>query len=208
MFCRFCGKEIPEGGKFCINCGRSIENTETPNQSESGQQVISPMPENASSPESPAAEYPMKWFKFLIYFQLFANAVIMLFTAISSIFGLQYDGDAELIYYIAPGLKVVDVIYGIVCLALMAGAIVVRQKLAHYRKNAPVLYIGFVTAGSVIGLIYTFAAMAVTGVISPSALGESLVLISAAVLGTLIGVGIFIPLNYIYFKKRKELFIN
>lgn len=208
MFCRFCGKEIPEGGKFCVNCGRSIENTETPNQSESGQQVINPMPESAYRPVSPATEYPMKWFKFLIYFQLFANAVLYLFSAISSIFGLQYDGDAELIYYIAPGLRVVDVIYGIVCLGLMAGAIVVRQKLAHYRKNAPVLYIGFVTAGSVIGLVYTFATMAVTGAISPYALGESLALISAAVLGTLIGVGIFIPLNYIYFKKRKELFIN
>ena len=206
MFCRFCGKEIPEGGKFCINCGRSIENTETPEQS--GQQVINPMPESAYRSVSSAAEYPMKWFKFLIYFQLFANAVIMLFTAISSIFGLQYDGDAELVYYVAPGLKVVDVIYGIVCLGLMAGAIVVRQKLAHYRKNAPVLYIGFVTVGSVISLIYTFAAVAVTGAISPYAPGESLVLISGAVLGTLIGAGIVIPLNYIYFKKREELFIN
>ena len=25
MFCRFCGKEIPEGGRCCINCGKEAD---------------------------------------------------------------------------------------------------------------------------------------------------------------------------------------
>lgn len=53
MFCRFCGKELPEGARFCNNCGRIAD--------------VMPL-------QQAARRRPMAWFKFIIYFQLFANA--------------------------------------------------------------------------------------------------------------------------------------
>lgn len=233
MFCRFCGKEIPEGGRFCVNCGKAIEAEDT---SRAGAQTDAPQPGGqqaytsqsggqqayTSQPDgqqmytppvppvqvNPAQNYHMAWFKFIIYFQLFANMAIMLYNAVHGFFGIAYGDDAALIYAVCPALKVVDVVYGIICLAFIAGAFFVRQSLAHYKRNAPALYIGFIAVVMVSGLLYTFAGIAALGAVSSYAVEAAMSDVVGSVLGTLIGAAIFIPLNYVYFKKRKELFIN
>ncbi|MDM8209750.1 zinc ribbon domain-containing protein [Mediterraneibacter glycyrrhizinilyticus] len=45
MFCRFCGKELPEGARFCNNCGRIAD--------------VMPL-------QQAARRRPMAWFKFII----------------------------------------------------------------------------------------------------------------------------------------------
>ena len=159
-------------------------------------------------PADPAKVYRMAWFKFIIYFQLFANAVLMLFNAVSGISGLGYGDSAELIYAVCPMLKAVDVIYGVLCLAFAVTAVLVRQRLVRYRKNAPVLYLGYVGTVMAAGLIYTFAGVAALGTLSAFVMDAATSGIVGNVLGTVIGAAVFFPLNYIYFKKRKELFIN
>ena len=162
----------------------------------------------AAVPLEPAKNYRMAWFKFIIYFQLFANAVVMVLNAASGIFGLAYGDSAGIIYAVCPMLKAVDVTYGILCLAFAVTAVLIRQRLAHYRKNAPVLYLSFVGVVMASGLIYTFAALAALGTISASVMETGAAGIAANVLGAVVGAAVFFPLNYVYFNKRKELFIN
>ncbi len=253
MFCRFCGKEIPEGGRFCVNCGRAVDVENAPRETSqpdtaypSGQQESTSQPDTAypsgqqestSRPDTaypggqqgdtsrpdgqqaytpvmppmqvnPAQNYRMAWFKFIIYFQLFANMAIMLYNALHGFFGITYGDDAALIYAVCPGLKAVDVIYGIICLVFIAGAVFIRQSLAHYKKNAPVMYILFIAVVQVAGLIYTFASLIVINMSVPYAVESGIADVAANILGIVLGMAIFIPLNYVYFKKRKELFIN
>ena len=214
MFCRFCGKEIPEGGRFCPGCGKEADTSAafqaqtTAGEIEEGTAETTAERMPAAVPVDPAKNYRMAWFKFIIYFQLFANAVVMVFNAASGIFGLAYGGDAGLIYGFCPMLKAVDVIYGVICLAFAVTAVLIRQRLAHYRKNAPVLYLGYVGIVMASGLIYTFAGLAALGTVSASVMDAGASGIVGNVLGTVIGAAVFFPLNYIYFKQRKELFIN
>lgn len=220
MFCRFCGKEIPEGGRFCINCGKEADTAErfqggTPpagvpsadtRQPEGSGNQIPQAPVNPAGQMNPAQNYHMAWFKFIIYFQLFANAAGMIYNAVTGTFGLAYGGDAEFIYAVCPALKAADVIYGILCLAFAVTAILVRQQLAHYKKNAPVFYLGYVGVVMASNLLYTFAVLAALGTVSSSSMEAGAASVIGTVLGTVIGAAVFFPLNYIYFKKRKELF--
>ena len=57
-------------------------------------------------------------------------------------------------------------------------------------------------------LVYLFAAMAALATVSSDAVFTATGDIVGTVLGTLIGAAVFLPLNYVYFKKRKELFVN
>lgn len=200
MFCRFCGKEIPEGGRFCPSCGKEADTAAVFQAGSSAEGMPAAVRIN------PAQNYRMAWFKFIIYFQLFANAAVMIYNAVTGIFGLAYGSDAEFIYAVCPALKAADVIYGILCLAFAVTAILVRQQLAHYKKNAPVLYLGYVGVVMASSLLYTFAVLAALGTVSSSSMEAGAASVIGTVLGTVIGAAVYFPLNYIYFKKRKELF--
>ena len=91
---------------------------------------------------------------------------------------------------------------------IIAGAFIVRQRLVHYKKNAPMQYIVFVAAVLVLGLLHTIAGVAVIGATVPYAVEAGVVDVAGNILGTVVGAAIFIPVNYIYFNKRKELFVN
>ena len=222
MYCRFCGKEIPEGGRFCINCGKEVDVTDTAQAGVSQTENPAPgarqpweneyqQPYPRVNPDvliNPAKNYHLAWFKFIIYFQLFANAAVMVYNAVTCLFGLAYGDDAAVVYAVCPGLKVVDVIYGIICLCAAVTAILIRQRLGHYKKNAPVFYMSFVGAVMALGLLYNFAVLAVLNTVSSSVMQAGAANMAETVLGTVIGAAVYFPLNYIYFKKRKELFVN
>lgn len=187
MFCRFCGKELPEGARFCNNCGRIAD--------------VMPL-------QQAARRRPMAWFKFIIYFQLFANAACNLIIAFMWITGLHYGESAELYYETCPPLKVIDVIYGLSCIACAAGAIVVRQKLAHYKKNAPAWYIGFIVVSLTIGQISSVADYLAVTFASEGYLEIKLAELLRNVVFVVAGICFLVPLNYVYFRKRKDLFVN
>lgn len=56
MFCKNCGSEIEEGGKFCPSCGTPVETPEQPAQGEAGKINVEKMAETASQAASQAAE--------------------------------------------------------------------------------------------------------------------------------------------------------
>ena len=187
MFCRFCGKELPEGARFCNNCGRAAD--------------VMPL-------QQAVRRRPMAWFKFIIYFQLFANAAGNLIIAFMWITGLHYGESAGLYYEVCPPLKAVDVIYGLICIACAVGAILVRQKLAHYKKSAPAWYIGFIAVSLILSLISSVAVYLAVTFASEGYLEIKLAELMRYAVIVIAGVCFHIPLNYVYFIKRKDLFVN
>ena len=88
MFCQKCGKQLLENTQRCPYCGEDLQAAQTP----------------------AAAQQPMKmkWFKFVIWVQLFLAALSSLYTAFSLFTGSAYLGSADTIYSYYPGLKASD----------------------------------------------------------------------------------------------------
>lgn len=201
MFCPNCGKNLEEGKAFCPNCGAAVaENNQQPFQP----QVQPSVQAYDYTPQTNIAERPMKWFKFLIYFALFASAVVNFFSGISFITGTQTSNlaggyGAGFVYAIFGGLKVLDIIVGILSFGMVALAIYVRFQLAGYKKDGPKMLLGMYAIQLAINLIYYFGLLIILGFDGT---------ILSSLIGTIIGSVIMIVLNKIYFDKRKDLFVN
>lgn len=175
-YCRACGTPIPAGQPACSNCGTAV--------------VQQPY----------TAQKPMNWFKFLIYFSLWAGGIINIISGFSTMFGLHYAEFAEATYRFFPGQRTVDILYGIVCILMGIYAIVTRFQLARFRKNAPAILYGMYALYIVFPCMYLFATAAVT-------LIPLMQLIDAEMIGQLIGTAVMIVVNVIYFGKRRDMFI-
>ncbi|MBQ9166776.1 MAG: hypothetical protein IJX71_07640 [Oscillospiraceae bacterium] len=145
-------------------------------------------------------EPTMKWYKFVIWIQLFVSLMIGFFNGLSMITGSVYSnlgGDAAVIWATYPGLQYIDWSYGLVLIGWAVFAVYVRQRLANYRKDGPRLYLLF--------LIISLAAAVVYNLICGLIVGG---LDGAGLLMTVLCNGLFIWLNSSYFKKRQRLFVN
>ncbi|CCZ35553.1 putative uncharacterized protein [Firmicutes bacterium CAG:646] len=143
----------------------------------------------------------MKWFKFIIYFQLFLTMVTCVINAITYFSGLHYGGtmDAAMVYaYYGTGLKIIDIFFALVYIGIGVLAFFVRQKLAHFKKKAPTWYIGLLVCSLAANLVYLILVSILTGIF----------LLDASTIGSIIGNVIMIVVNWIYFQKRTSLFIN
>lgn len=192
MICRFCGSDIPEGEKVCGACGKAVEGVET--QAEKVETV------------QPISELPMKWFKFIIYVQLFLSALLLVFSSVVKITGVEYGGYAEYFYRYCPALQPLDIGYALIILVLAVLAIVVRQKLAHYKAGAPKLYIIYFAITGIVELAYLLVQFAVGSAAERIQMDTGLLI--SQIWGVVLQCGIWIPINYVYFKKRKHLFVN
>ena len=70
MICPVCRDEIPDGSQTCPYCGAFL-NQQTPGEPP----ALQPTREANAMP-------PLKWYKFIIYFQLWAMAAYSLYTNI------------------------------------------------------------------------------------------------------------------------------
>jgi heme/copper-type cytochrome/quinol oxidase subunit 2 len=144
-------------------------------------------------------EQSMKWYKFVIYVQLFLSAIMNVANAVMYFSGSHYDGMAQQVYlYFGNGLKMTDLMMGIVSFVLAALAIVVRQKLKNYKTDGPKWYINYLALSIIVSVVYIILVYMITGVMSldssiAAQLAVSLVLLFA---------------NKKYFDNRKHLFIN
>ena len=207
MFCSKCGAPLPEGSNFCTRCGAATQtngsNTAGTSQSDAYTPPVYTRPtENpyaAYRPEVPQQPtFPMKWFKFTIYFQLFANALLNFVNACSSLMGLSYGTYADDVYLTYPGLHTLDVIMGILYLVLAIYALVTRFQLAGYKKTGPTLLYIFLAANLVLLLFYLVAASVITATN----------LVSPSIISNIVTMVVLLVCDYIYFTKRKELFIK
>ncbi len=196
-FCSRCGAKIEnESKRFCADCGCSLESQDT-NDYSLGRY---PQPVNANL-------YPLKWFKFLIYFGLFAGSFFNLVYGSSYITGNIYstvsEVSADAVYaFFGNGLKMLDIIYGIVLILVAVFGIFTRMRLAKYRANGPAYLYALYIISATVSLIYNIAVAIITGITTDIHFSW------ADSLMPIVGTVIILTLNFIYFQKRRELFEN
>ncbi len=132
MFCPNCGNQCPDGTKFCQSCGTPLTNNQQQNTQPdfNNQQANYQQPNQYRQPmyNQPYQQYPqypdkfnghqMGWYKFLIYFALFAGAFFNVCYAVLYMTGSIYETeqiDPLTVYSLYPGVKAVDIVYGAYC---------------------------------------------------------------------------------------------
>lgn len=206
MYCSNCGGLVPDGQYTCPNCGAYVGSTgqtyNAPNQNMQQGYYQNNIPYTQQSVQP---ELGMKWFKFVIYFQLFFGALVNIINGFRISTGLHYGVTSRQLDYIYnhfDGLKMLDVCIGICIVVLGVLALITRFMLSGYKKCGPSMYIGLLIANIVIGFIYIAAFYFIVSSVSPD------VSISGDTFITLVTNLTLLVLNIIYFKKRKHLFVN
>lgn len=146
----------------------------------------------------------MAWYKYLIYFGLFAGAVINLIYSIGymtgAIYMIETNGEvtAKQVYaYYGQALQVVDIMYGIFLIAFSVFAIILRYQLANFEPEAIKFVKIFYSISAVSPFIY---AISVAPITSQS--------IDKNVIISLISGIVILICNIIYFNKRAHLFVG
>ena len=170
--CKKCGYPINPDQQVCPHCSAKVKVKE---------KVVS---------------YGMKWYKWLIYFVLFASAALNAISSITYFTGSVYGGYAEAVYETYPALRFIDLFGGILCLALAVFAIMIRSDLVWYRKRSSKrLCAMYVTIG-IFNLLYPLVLTFIT----------QQNLITAGAVSSFIGGLVMAIINHNYFKKRKDIF--
>ena len=216
MYCRFCGTKIPDNVKFCPECGANLAPVPSAAPEESAPAApaapeiptpfdptpYDPAPYSADSfASADVAAVPqrgMKWFKFIIYFQLWAGMLVNLVTAGKYFTGAYYEGNAEMVYRFFPALQPLDIVMGVVCLALAVYAVVVQRALAKFRAKGPMMYYLMYIVNTAVTVLYL--------IIGSIIIGQSA--FTAEVAGSIIGSIVMLFVNIPYFNNRKHLFVN
>ena len=216
MYCRFCGTKIPDNVKFCPECGANLAPVPSAAPEESAPAApaapeiptpFDPTPYDpapysadsfASADVAAAPQRGMKWFKFIIYFQLWASMLVYLVTAGKYFTGAYYEGNAEMVYRFFPALQPLDIVMGVVCLALAVYAVVVQRALAKFRAKGPMMYYLMYIVNTAVTVLYL--------IIGSIIIGQSA--FTAEVAGSIIGSLVMIFINIPYFNNRKHLFVN
>ncbi len=211
MYCRFCGTKTPDNVKFCPECGASLAPAPSAAPEESAPAVpaapeipVSPAPAPYSAELSDpvggiaAPQRGMKWFKFIIYFQLWASMLVNLAAAAKYFTGAYYEGNAGMVYDFFPALQPLDIVMGVFCLALAVYAVVVQRALAKFRAKGPMMYY--------LMYIVSLAGTALYLLIGSIILGQSA--FTAGIAGNFAGMLVMLFINIPYFNNRKHLFVN
>jgi hypothetical protein len=121
-------------------------------------------------------------------------------SGISLLTGSVYGEDAALVYEVFDNLKMIDVIFGVLLIALAAFGVFTRFRLSGYYKNGPLMLIALYAFGIVANLGYMIAAYAVLPEMVTNELDLSSTISSAVTSVAMIVI------NFSYFKKRSHLF--
>ena len=216
MFCTNCGRQLANGSTYCPFCGTALaprpqqtperrpDTPAAPDPNAAYPQPLNPYGQQPPRPVPAEAKNDprgMKWFKFIIYFQLFANALINLANAVTVLTGAHYQGAADTVYAVFPAERAVDMVYGLLCLALAAVGIYTRFRLSSFKRKGPGLYLGLIAANILVPVLYMLLSSLVTRIPLTSLLDVNGVASLAANI-------IMLVVNKIYFDKRKDLFVN
>jgi len=192
MLCYKCNNTIPDNSLVCPMCGAEMSDMAKERQS-------------FGTGENKPLYLSMKWYRFLIYFMLFADAIMSISTAASYFSGKIYElgTDGQILFTsiseYGTAFRILLIAYAVYLLAFAFLAILTRQRLAKFKKNGPLmLYISYI-----FNAVFTFAFVVGTCIITGTL---SLGLPSA--IWSFISQMVYVYLNYVYFKKRKHFFAN
>lgn len=238
-FCAYCGAKtqsaparvpVPGAAKETL---RSVMNTakETARQTVSNIQTKAAQP-RPQAPQQPQPTYPtyqnaapvpgqtvvvsdqgMAWYKFIIWVQLWASAVVFVGAGITMLTGSHYRGGASLVYDFIPSLHTVDILFGLSLLAFAAYCVYTRFALAKFRRSGPTHYLWVYGLSIILPVIYLICVMLILNN-AVSGLGSISIsdLMGSDSMTELVVYVVFdiimIVVNKIYFDKRKHLFVN
>lgn len=153
---------------------------------------------------------PMKWYHFIIYFQLFAGAIVSVITAYMTFTGMTHvpfelmesktaSRQSILFFYqMYPRMKLLDQLDAAVLLATAVLMVITRMKLAKFKTGATRLYIITYVVVLASDVFYVFFAS--------SLLRQNIT--DASYISNIMMSILLIIANYVYFGKREHLFVN
>lgn len=216
MFCNNCGISLPNESSVCPNCGnvfyhpngQNPQPFQSPYQNPYQQPYQNPYQQPYQQPTIPQPQLGMKWFKFIIYFQLVVGAILYFSNGVQLLTGTIYSKNGQnlssFIYKLIPALKTQDVIIGILYILLAVFALISDVSLSKYKKFAPILYLTYLASGIVITIIYLISISMITNNhgINYNPFSNS------NIISNLVGCIVLLICNISYFKNRKHLFVN
>lgn len=221
MYCPNCRSQLIDGSIYCPVCGAQLAqaqqmnyqqmNYQQPVQQINYQQPVQPqMVSNGNyvqqpvQPQMQQKPLGMKWFKFLIYFQLFVASLVSLLTGVFLFTGKIYTGasaeEVELLYMYFPNLKIFNLCMGVVYVVLCILYLVTRFMLSGYRKAGPAMLIAMYVGSLLISVLLVLITLQLVGGVVYE--------INITTITSVVTSIVMIVCNIIYFKKRKHLFIN
>ncbi|MDE6025787.1 MAG: zinc ribbon domain-containing protein [Lachnospiraceae bacterium] len=207
MYCTQCGNYIPDGATSCNVCGTPINQGmgtnwyQQPQQPPQQNMQWNNLQQSAIS-QNNGNELGMKWFKFVIWFQLYANCVLNIYNGYRISFGKHYNLDdsyVQMIYNMYDGLQTIDLAVGISMMALGVYAIITRYSLAGFKKHGPFMYYLCLFFNILVAVIYCILVKATVVGIEIN----NTRMISNAIMMT-----VLLICNLVYFGKRRHLFVN
>lgn len=190
MKCSYCEKDVQEGLTVCDSCGAELS------VADSGTETYEKVAVDSQ-------KLGMKWYKFLIYFMFFANAISYLVEATMYFLGDKADFLSKFVEVdsFSGNFRFIGIIYGFILIAMSASALYVRNGLAKFKASSPLIYIIWDVVISVIMLVFSLLSQILAG---EAVFGDCLI----EALSTAFAETFFIIWNTTYFKKRKHLFVN
>ena len=215
MYCPNCRSQLIDGSIYCPVCGTQLAqaqqvNYQQMNYQQPVEQPVQQMTSNGNYVQQPIQSQirqkplGMKWFKFLIYFQLFAASLVSLLTGVFLFIGKIYTGasaeEVELLYMYFPNLKIFNLCMGVVYVVLCILYLITRFMLSGYRKAGPAMLIAMYVGSFLISVLLVLITLQLVGGVVYE--------INVTTIASVVTSIIMIVCNIIYFKKRKHLFIN
>ena len=154
-------------------------------------------PAVGGDPFAPRGEtvMPMKWYKFLIYFSLWAGMVL----SGLSVFSTTYYIISNLPAYLAsPVLLVFDGASALLSASYFVLAYITRASLVKFEKKGPILLYCCYGLNAVISMVVEIGTYVVSGKFTEGYTGFT----------TLIVTVVIIIANCVYFRNRSHLFVN
>jgi len=202
MFCRECGEYLDSKDKFCPICGTEVLKTQSlNNETEKKHNITRYQRETYLSQK----RIGMKWLKYLLFFEFITQAVISFGNAILTITGnlTIYDGIEmrTLTYDSFPNSLFILLFLSCVYLGQAVLSLYARKQIYDFRKTAYQTYVLYLS-------YYLFMSMSAVQVILNSvSLASARALYKNVVIFEIVYVIVLVGLNFIYFKKRSDLFV-
>ena len=192
MFCPRCSREIEDGSRFCNHCGYEIVPEANSVRESASEEAAAPAEEEPLVSHSLLeSQYDLKWYKFLIWFFIWFQAIInasSLFAYLAMLSSGAPAGFSRIGLIVPAAITLLYIVY----------LIVVRQALARWKAVGPKLYLISVFGPFLTGILTVIAVNAFSG-------APVLAIGSADFSRLVVGVALFI-FNFIYFRNRAELF--
>lgn len=210
MRCAACGQLLADGSRYCPSCGAKIDEQQINQEAEVKEEQAAEYesaPENSytiyNQPYTHYVDQPMKWYKFLIYVSLILSGTLNIVGGVINIMGGigwmktgTPDGLSAAVTEVYGPLTIMNMIFGVLFIAQGVYAMIVRQKLAGYRKGAPKHLLMLYVITFIMNGIYQIAAAMITG--------QSVLQI--ADITSMVMAVIMVVANKVYFDKREHLF--